>query len=84
MQRALLASVVLGLVGCVEEGEPDPSTCDVVPARGVDASTEGVGGVAAGVNAFGLALYGQLASAEPDPSRICSTVSPSSGMNALT
>ena len=64
MERALLASVVLGLVGCVEEGPPDdPSTCDVVPARAVDDETRGV---AAGVNAFGHALYGQLANATPD------------------
>jgi serpin B len=66
MERALLASVVLGLVGCVEEGEPDPSTCDVVPERGIDSSTEGIGDVVAGVNGFGHALYGQLASAEPE------------------
>jgi serpin B len=66
MERMLLASVVLGLVGCVEEDQPDPSTCDVVPARGVDSSTNGVPELVAGVNGFGHTLYGQLANATPD------------------
>ena len=64
MERVLLASVVLGLVGCVEEEPPDPSTCDVVPDRADE--TDGLNEVVAGVNAFGHSLYGQLASAAPD------------------
>ena len=60
MERVLFASVVLGLVGCVEQGQPDPSTCDVVPKRTSDSSTDDV---VAGVNGFGNTLYGQLASA---------------------
>jgi serpin B len=66
MERALLASVVLGLVGCVEEEPPDPSTCDVVPERAIALGNAEIVDVVAGVNAFGHSLYGQLATASPD------------------
>jgi serpin B len=64
MERWLLVGCVLGLAGCIEDEQPDPSTCDVVPQR--DAGAAGIDDVVAGVNGFGHTLYGQLAGASPD------------------
>jgi serpin B len=65
MERAMLVSVILGLVGCAPE-EVVPSTCDVVPTRAVNSSTAGVADLVAGVNGFGVSLFEQLASDAPD------------------